>query len=220
VVGRTHGTAVRGKQPCGGLLPHPSRRSYRHPKRPPPKRWPRWMPSFPGSEERSGAAIGANASRRRCIRRAGRRHLRHSRSLFSDRRRARVPRFYLTANIRLIQPAFFRDRILSYGGIMTEHAARLIEGWQDGEVRDLHRDMMRVTLQIAARSLFNVDIGDDAGTIGQALAVVLDDMPKLAGLAFLPEWIPLWGFGRFRRALADWTRSSTASFASGSTPAW
>src|SRR5579864_9165484 len=53
---------------------------------------------------------------------------------------------------RLIQPAFFRDRILSYGGIMTEYTARLTEAWKDGEVRDIHRDMMRVTLQIAARS--------------------------------------------------------------------
>src|SRR5580692_8636147 len=41
---------------------------------------------------------------------------------------------------RLVQPAFFRERILSYGGLMTSYAARLIEDWQDGEVRDVHRD--------------------------------------------------------------------------------
>jgi cytochrome P450 len=104
---------------------------------------------------------------------------------------------------RLVQPAFFRDRILSYGGLMTSCTARLIEDWQDGEVRDVHRDLMRVTLQIAARSLFNVDIDGDAGTIGKALAVVMDQMPKLAGFAFLPDWVPVPGLGGFRRALAD-----------------
>jgi cytochrome P450 len=104
---------------------------------------------------------------------------------------------------RLVQPAFFRDRILSYGGLMTSYAARLMETWQDGEVRDVHRDMMRVTLEIAARSLFNVEIEGDAGTIGKALTVVMDQMPKLAGFAFLPDWVPVPGLGAFRRALAD-----------------
>lgn len=104
---------------------------------------------------------------------------------------------------RLVQPAFFRDRILSYGFLMTSCTARLIDSWQDGEVRDLHGDMMRVTLEIAARSLFNADIEGDAATIGKALAVVMDEMPKLAGFAFLPDWVPVPGLGAFRRALAD-----------------
>jgi cytochrome P450 len=104
---------------------------------------------------------------------------------------------------RLVQPAFFRDRILSYGGLMTSYTARLMETWQSGEVRDVHHDMMRVTLEIAARSLFNVAIEGDAGTIGKALNVVLDEMPKLAGFAFLPDWVPVPGLGAFRRALAD-----------------
>jgi cytochrome P450 len=104
---------------------------------------------------------------------------------------------------RLVQPAFFRDRILSYGGLMTSYTARLMETWQDGEVRDVHHDMLRVTLEIAARSLFNVEIEGDAGTIGRALTVVMDQMPKLAGFAFLPDWVPVPGLGAFRRALAD-----------------
>jgi cytochrome P450 len=103
---------------------------------------------------------------------------------------------------RLVQPAFFRDRILSYGGLMTSYTARLMESWQDGEVRDVHRDMMRVTLEITARSLFSVEIQGDAGTIAKALTVVLDEMPKLAGFAFLPEWEPVPGLAAFRRALA------------------
>jgi cytochrome P450 len=107
---------------------------------------------------------------------------------------------------RLVQPAFFRERILSYGGLMTSYTVRMMETWQDGEVRDVHRDMMRVTLEIAARSLFNVDIDGDAGTIAKAMAVVMNEMPKLAGFAFLPDWVPVPGLGAFRRALADLDR--------------
>ncbi|HTQ56087.1 MAG TPA: cytochrome P450 [Bryobacteraceae bacterium] len=107
---------------------------------------------------------------------------------------------------RLVQPAFFRDRILSYGSLMTSYTRRMLETWRDGEVRDVHADMMRVTLEIAARSLFNVDITHAAGTIGRAVDVVLQEMPKLAGFAFLPDWVPVPGLGGFRRALADLDR--------------
>jgi len=104
---------------------------------------------------------------------------------------------------RLVQPAFYRERILSYGGIMTSYTTRLSDTWRDAEVRDIHHDMMRVTLEIAARSLFNVEITGDAGTIGRALNVVLEAMPRLASFSFLPDWLPVPGLGGFRRALAD-----------------
>ena len=120
---------------------------------------------------------------------------------------------------RLVQPAFFRDRILSYGSLMTSYTARLLDTWRNDEVRDVHQDMMRVTLQIAARSLFNVDIDSDAGTIGQALDVVLKDMPKLAGFAFLPDWIPVPGLAIFAARWRCSTRSSTASFTIAAPPA-
>jgi cytochrome P450 len=104
---------------------------------------------------------------------------------------------------RLVQPAFFRERILAYGSLMTAYTRRLVDTWQDGEVRDVHRDMMRVTLEIAGRSLFNVEIADEAGTIGKALAVVMRDMPMLAGFAFLPDWVPVPRLAGFQRAVAD-----------------
>jgi cytochrome P450 len=107
---------------------------------------------------------------------------------------------------RLVQPAFYRDRILSYGGVMTSYATRMVQSWQDGEVRDIHRDMMRVTLEITARSLFNVDIANDVRTIGNSLGVVMNEMPKLTGFAFLPDWLPVPGLGGFRRALAELDR--------------
>ena len=104
---------------------------------------------------------------------------------------------------RLIQPAFCRERIQFYAGFMTSYARRMLDDWPDGEVRDIHSDMMRVTLEIAARSLFSSEIGGDAGTIGRALTVVMRDMLNLANFRFLPGWLPLPGTGGFRRALRD-----------------
>src|SRR5262245_60486292 len=43
---------------------------------------------------------------------------------------------------RLVQPAFHRQRIEAYAAAMTAYAERLLEGWRDGEVRDVHAEMM------------------------------------------------------------------------------
>jgi cytochrome P450 len=74
---------------------------------------------------------------------------------------------------RLAQPAFHKDRIASYGEIMVDHATRLAGKWRDGDVRDVHADMMRLTLEIVAQTLFGANVGDHADDVGEALHAVL-----------------------------------------------
>ena len=74
---------------------------------------------------------------------------------------------------RLAQPAFHRDRIASYGEIMVTHATRLAEKWRDGEVRDVHKDMMTLTLEIVAETLFGANVGDQAEEVAVALEAVI-----------------------------------------------
>jgi cytochrome P450 len=87
---------------------------------------------------------------------------------------------------RLAQPAFHRDRIAAYAGIMIDHASRLERAWQDGEVRDVHKDMMRLTLGIVAQTLFGAEVGDHAEVVGEALEAVLSVVADP-----LPMFIPL-----------------------------
>jgi cytochrome P450 len=70
---------------------------------------------------------------------------------------------------RLVQPAFHSARLASYARTMVECAATASEGWNDGEVRSLDREMMRLTLQIVGRTLFSVDLSNDAASIGKSL---------------------------------------------------
>ena len=44
---------------------------------------------------------------------------------------------------RLSSPAFHRERIGSYAGLMTEYTNRVTGKWREAETRDIHRDMMR-----------------------------------------------------------------------------
>ena len=62
---------------------------------------------------------------------------------------------------RLIQPAFHHSHIASYGNIMVEYTERMLSNWHDGESRDIHQDMMRLTLEIVAMALFSVEIASD-----------------------------------------------------------
>ena len=75
---------------------------------------------------------------------------------------------------RLIQPAFHRDRIESYGRTMVASTERMMATWQEGETRDIHRDMMRLTLEIVAKALFNVEIAEERERISAALDTVME----------------------------------------------
>jgi len=60
---------------------------------------------------------------------------------------------------RLAQPAFHRKRVGAYGEAMVSHAQRMLATWRDGEVREVHQEMRRLTLGIVADVLFGADRG-------------------------------------------------------------
>ncbi|MFM1920780.1 MAG: hypothetical protein RLZZ303_2414 [Candidatus Hydrogenedentota bacterium] len=74
---------------------------------------------------------------------------------------------------RMIQPAFHRERIREYGKAMIEFAARARDEYQAGQTYDINRSMMRVTLYIVAKALFNSDVTADAKRIGKALDTLM-----------------------------------------------
>jgi cytochrome P450 len=63
---------------------------------------------------------------------------------------------------RLIQPAFHRDRIAAYAGIMTEHTTRGLARLRDGETLDIHHLLMEITAEIVTACLFGTSVGDVA----------------------------------------------------------
>jgi cytochrome P450 len=75
---------------------------------------------------------------------------------------------------RLIQPAFHRDRIASYGAVMTDYAERAGARWRDGQPVDVAQDMMRLTLGIVGKTLFDEDVESQAAEVGEALTDVMD----------------------------------------------
>ena len=88
---------------------------------------------------------------------------------------------------RMIQPAFHRTRIAEYARSMVEYADKMADDWQDGDVRDIDKEMMHLTLQIVGKTLFNAEVGDEANEIGAAMTTLVE----LFNYLLLPfsEWL-------------------------------
>lgn len=105
---------------------------------------------------------------------------------------------------RLAQPAFHRQRISSYGEVMVEYAQRMTSGWQGGEVRDIHRDMMRLTLEIVVKTLFNADVSGEADKVGRVLAQMVKPFASQATLKWiLDNRLPTPTHRRFNEAARE-----------------
>jgi cytochrome P450 len=91
---------------------------------------------------------------------------------------------------RLAQPAFHRARIATYAETMVQYTERLLERWHDGEERDIHEEMMRVTLQIVGKTLFDADVAKDAQEVGQSLELLMELSADFGKAIMIPEWVP------------------------------
>jgi cytochrome P450 len=110
---------------------------------------------------------------------------------------------------RMIQPAFHRERIAAYGEVMVAHTNRMLATWEPGEIRDIHQDMMYLTLLIVAKTLFDADLTPDVEDIGKAVKVVVQHLDENRGSnallvllgSVLFRWLPTPRQLRFQKAI-------------------
>jgi cytochrome P450 len=102
---------------------------------------------------------------------------------------------------RLTQPAFHRDRVVLYASVMTTYAEQMLSLWQDGAVIDAHQEMMRLTLRIVVRALFDVE-AEETEEISRSLNVMMRNSTG-ARLLFPPFFrrLPVPRMFEFRHAV-------------------
>jgi len=102
---------------------------------------------------------------------------------------------------RLMQPAFHRERIAAYGRTMVDYADQMRSGWTDGATLDVATEMMRLTLSIAGKTLFDVDVEQQAAEVGRALTDVMQSFwMTLLPFAEAMEKLPVGPMSRAKRA--------------------
>ena len=85
---------------------------------------------------------------------------------------------------------------------MVDYTKRMLGHWHDGQTRDVHEDIMALTMQIVAKTLFNADVSKESKDVGDAMEVVMQEFQSRFGRPFfLPESIPTPGNIRFKKAI-------------------
>jgi cytochrome P450 len=101
---------------------------------------------------------------------------------------------------RLVNRAFHPSRIAGYAQTMVAEAEHTGDRWRAGQPVDVHAEMVRATLTVAGRTLFDTDVAADVAAIGRAL----DDVLSAYELVVVPAaWrlhrLPVGPFRRLRR---------------------
>jgi cytochrome P450 len=103
---------------------------------------------------------------------------------------------------RLIQPAFQPERVARYAEIMVDRTERMLAGWRPGELKDVRKEMMALTFQIVAETLFGADVRDDVAEVAAAFNVGIEEIAvRFRRPIRFPDWVPVPSNLRYRRAV-------------------
>jgi cytochrome P450 len=99
-------------------------------------------------------------------------------------------------------PAFRMDRLGSFTDRIAGHAKTMVTDWNDGDVRDVEREMTQVTLRVICDLMLGVELDDErVQTIGEALEPVGAKFEPSPLRTWIPEWIPSATNLRYRRGV-------------------
>ena len=99
---------------------------------------------------------------------------------------------------RLAQPAFHRGQIQEMGSVMTAAVERRFSRWEQfarsEEVVEFDREMMEMTLEIAGRTLFSVDLTGEAREVGDVFGRLNELFVKLvvSPISLYTMRVPFW----------------------------
>jgi cytochrome P450 len=117
---------------------------------------------------------------------------------------------------RLSQPAFSKNRVLSYAPVMAEAADRMLATWADGKEVDIHYEFSSLTSAIALKTLFDLDDAGDRKRFTDTLRRAFDLMSaRFRQLVRVPLWVPTPANVRLRRAARELFRVVDGFIAAG-----
>jgi len=103
---------------------------------------------------------------------------------------------------KLIAPAFSHRRIGAYASTMAELTERAQAALDDGAVVDVAHEMMRLTLAIVGKTLFDADVSCEADDVGAAITDANHYVSEQVTRLPMPIWLPLKRNRDARRAIA------------------
>ncbi len=103
---------------------------------------------------------------------------------------------------RLVQPAFHHERIADYARSMVDYTVDRLDGWKDGEERDVRSEMTSITFRVVAKTLFDAEVADDIAEIAGAFDTGIEEIARrIRRPVLVPDWVPTPGNRRYRHAV-------------------
>lgn len=106
---------------------------------------------------------------------------------------------------RLMQRAFHRQRVDAMLETMVSFTCQVLDEWRAGEVRDVYRELMDLTLQIAASTLLGTNVGADLERIRRSSDIMTEHYrSRLFTLMMLvPDGVPTPGNRAYAAAVRE-----------------
>ncbi|MBX7103322.1 MAG: cytochrome P450 [Gemmataceae bacterium] len=102
----------------------------------------------------------------------------------------------------VVQGSFHGRHFGGHGNVVVEYTQRRMERWTAGEPINIADEMNELALEIIAKIVFDVDLSDDAARLRDAVHSFRTEMQKeVSGSVHLPDWLPLPGKIRQKRAV-------------------
>ena len=90
---------------------------------------------------------------------------------------------------------------------MVDYTLDRIEGWRDGEERDVRSEMTSITFRVVAKTLFDAEVAGDIARIATAFDTGIEEIARrIRRPVPVPDLVPTPGNLRYRKAVARMDR--------------
>jgi len=108
---------------------------------------------------------------------------------------------------RMIQPIFHSERIQAYGELMVDESVKALTRWEpyvrEQKPLDMAGEMMRLSLNIAGRALFGLDLSNDTERVGTVAMQLAEGFGRIGVGSLLFFSLPTKNNRKTRAALND-----------------
>lgn len=111
---------------------------------------------------------------------------------------------------RIIQPSFRRETVRQLGNGMATQADRMLDRWAKTHllagapgVFDVHAELMRLTLEVIAKALFQLELDEDGITSGVFSDSISAIAARITAVIEAPSWMPTASNRKLARAVAN-----------------
>lgn len=103
---------------------------------------------------------------------------------------------------RMMQPAFHKTLVATHGDVAVKAARTWLAPRREGERCDAYTEMMALSLDVVAATLFGANLSAQAREVGRAMeTVMLHAQFLFENPITLPSWVPTPGQRRFQAAM-------------------